>query len=307
MRTIIDMAGRTVNLPNKILRIYAPSPYASTILYSLCPEKVCGHFLPIEDFQKSLLPECLLKLPVIGKITETDAIKMANPDIIIIWGDTKSPIHEKSEIACKNLGIPHIYACAGDLVDLRDYPAVYRFLGEILGIEERAERLAVYCEETLNETAEVVNNIHPQKRPRVYYAEGSDGQQTEFSNSLHAHLLQLVGDVNIHRGILSGHAGMEKLTSQQILDYNPEIIIIWMEEAKNAILNPNSFWAHTSAVKNNKVFMIPKHPFSYFDRPPCFMRILGLKWLLSICYPEYYKKDLERETADFLNIFLNVK
>ena len=59
MRTIIDMAGRTVSLPDKIERIYAPSPYASTLLYSLCPEKVCGNFFPIEEYQKPYLPSCL--------------------------------------------------------------------------------------------------------------------------------------------------------------------------------------------------------------------------------------------------------
>ncbi|MBP5468539.1 MAG: hypothetical protein J6Z11_04770 [Candidatus Riflebacteria bacterium] len=330
MRTISDMAGRTVELPDKINTIYAPSPSASTLLESLCPEMLCGLFFPIEEHQKPYLNPCLLNVPVIGKITEFVAIKKANPDVILIWGDKSNPIHPKSEKAMAELGIPHIYACCDELVDLRDYPAIYRFLGQVLGIEERAEKLAVYCEETLAEASQLVNSVHPQHRPRVYYAEGKDGTQTEYSHSLHAHLLNLIGDVNIHRGTLVGHAGMEQLTEEQLLAYDPELIIVWLKEAyeeitqkieiatplseaRNDVINyggiataPQSeavSWEKISAVKNNRVYQIPVEPFSYFDRPPCFMRILGLKWLLSICYPDLYKKNFEQEKAEFLNLF----
>ncbi len=336
MRTLTDMAGRTVELPNKINSIYAPSPYASTLLMSLCPEKLCGLFFPIEDFQKPYLNPCLLNLPVIGKVTEFEAIKKANPDVILIWGDKSNPIHPKSEKAMAELGIPHIYACCDELVDLRDYPAIYRFLGQVLGIEERAEKLAVYCEESLAEVAELVNSVHPQHRPRVYYAEGKDGTQTEYSHSLHAHLLNLIGDLNVHRGTLVGHPGMEQLTEEQLLAYDPEVIIVWQKEAYERItssssktpsvaygasspnflgahLNANNKanceavdWEKISAVKNNRVYQIPVEPFSYFDRPPCFMRILGLKWLLSICYPEIYKKNYEEEKAMFLKLFFEI-
>ena len=333
MRTLTDMAGRTIELPDKINRIYAPSPYASTLLMSLCPEKLCGLFFPIEDFQKPYLNPCLLNLPVIGKVTEFEAIKKANPDVILIWGNKANPIHAKSEKALAELGIPHIYACCDELVDLRDYPAIYRFLGQVLGIEERAEKLAVYCEETLKEVYELVNSVHPQARPRVYYAEGEDGTQTEFSHSLHAHLLNLIGDVNVHRGTLVGHPGMEQLTEEQLLAYDPEIIIVWLREAYERITKKNGIatastkpcnddinqdgiatpqhivaviWEKISAVKNNRVYQIPVEPFSYFDRPPCFMRILGLKWLLSICYPEIYKKNFEEEKAKFLKLFFEL-
>ena len=317
MRTITDMAGRTIELPDRINKIYAPSPYASTLLMSLCPEKLCGLFFPIEEHQKTFLNPRLLELPVIGKITEFEAIKKAKPDVILIWGDKSNPIHPKSEKAMAELGIPHIYACCDELVDLRDYPAIYRFLGQVLGIEERAEKLAVYCEETLAEAAELVNSVHPQARPRVYYAEGKDGTQTEYSHSLHAHLLNLIGDVNVHRGTLVGHPGMEQLTEEQLLAYDPELIIVWLKEAYEEITQKdeiatasskprndgNKKWSQISAVKNNRVYQIPVEPFSYFDRPPCFMRILGLKWLLSICYPETYKKNFEEEKTKFLNLF----
>ena len=172
-------------------------------------------------------------------------------------------------------------------------------------MEERARQLALYCEEAIKDCFEVVNSIHPQKRPRVYYAEGEAGFNTEFSHSLHAHLLNLVGDVNIHRGNLQGHAGFEQVSEEKISAYDPEVIIVWRRETFNKMKENASFWKKTTAGKNNRIYLIPQMPFNWFDRPPSFMRIICLKWLLKICYPQVYKKDINEETRQFFNLFLN--
>ena len=73
-RIITDMAGREVEIPNKISRIYAPSPYGSAILASIAPDLMVGTMLPIEAEAKKFLPSSLHNLPVIGKYSETQAI-----------------------------------------------------------------------------------------------------------------------------------------------------------------------------------------------------------------------------------------
>jgi iron complex transport system substrate-binding protein len=60
-------------------------------------------------------------------------------------------------------------------------------------------------------------------------------------------------------------------------------------------------------VKENKVYIIPKVPFNWFDRPPSFMRIIGLKWLLSNLYPAAYKSDFNKDARDFYRLFLNIE
>ena len=61
------------------------------------------------------------------------------------------------------------------------------------------------------------------------------------------------------------------------------------------------------AVKDKKVYLIPHAPFNWFDRPPSFMRILGLKWLTNILYPKEYKIDIVKEAKDFYRLFLGVE
>ena len=65
-------------------------------------------------------------------------------------------------------------------------------------------------------------------------------------------------------------------------------------------------WQLLSAVKNKKAYFIPREPFSWFDRPPSFMRFLGLKWLINLTYPEAFKFDMVKETREFYRLFLDI-
>lgn len=65
-------------------------------------------------------------------------------------------------------------------------------------------------------------------------------------------------------------------------------------------------WQNVKAVRQGHVYLIPRHPFNWFDRPPSFMRIMGLKWLANILYPAEYKTDIVKEAKDFYRLFLGV-
>ena len=305
-RIITDMAGREVEIPNKISRIYAPSPYGSAILASIAPDLMVGTMLPIEAEAKKFLPSSLHNLPVIGKYSETQAIMDARVDLILLWAEKAAPFHKKSEQALTPLGIPFIYAVLKDLVDLRDYAPIYRFLGKIIGRESEGELRALYCESVIEKAEKIVNKVHPRERPRVYYAEGADGLSTEFSDSLHAHVLQLAGDVNVFRGRLEGHAGMEPVMFEELERIDPDVILMHSPRLAAAINESGSPWKRLSAVKNNRAKLIPHLPFNWFDRPPSFMRLLGLQWVMSLLYPEHYEDDLIDETLSFFKIFLNI-
>ena len=68
----------------------------------------------------------------------------------------------------------------------------------------------------------------------------------------------------------------------------------------------DSKWKHINAVKNKKVYFLPKGPFSWFDRPPSFMRLLGLKYIVSILHPDLYNMDVYEESKKFYKLFLDL-
>ncbi|MBU1105701.1 MAG: ABC transporter substrate-binding protein [Candidatus Riflebacteria bacterium] len=304
-RRITDMAGREVIVPEVIRTVYAASLYGYTMLCSLAPEMlVATPFLPRDCDRKYLHPN-LHNLPVIEKITDTDGLAAVNPDVVIVWADKENPYHKKSEEALNKLNIPFVYVIVGDLGDLPDYPDAYAFLGKLLGKADRAAKLSEYCQKALQEVAAVVNKIPDRLRPGVYYAECEDGLATEYDDSLHVHLLKLLGDVNVHRGHTTEHKGMEKISFEQITAYNPDVIVAWNRAFTQNILR-DPVWSDIRAVRDCRVYAIPNVPFNWFDRPPSFMRILGLKWLTSCLYPDDYAIDMIKETQDFYSLYLGV-
>ena len=305
-REITDMAGRKVVIPKNLTKVAAPSPYGFAMLYSVAPEKLAGYVMNVSDEAKKYLVPAVHNLPMLGRISNVEAFKEVNPELIIVWGDTRDPIHQPSEERLAQLGIPHVYVCVGDLADLPDYPAAYEFMGKLMNEERRAAKLADYCRDMLKEVDEVMAKTAGTERPKVYYAEGPEGLQTEYDDSLHVHILKLLGDLNVRKGKTTSHGGMEPITVKEVEAYEPDVILAMNKDfAEKVYSDPK--WKNVKAVQNKKVFLVPSLPFNWFDRPPSFMRILGTKWVMSIVYPETYKVDMVKETIKFYKLFLDVK
>ena len=223
-REITDMAGRKVSIPDTIRKVYAPSPYGSYALYSIDPSLVSGLIFPIKEEDKKYVGRSLRDLPVIGSLfgqgqtANIEVLLKARPDLIVMWSAQKSAINEKTEETLKKLNVPYVYAVTESLYE---YPAVYRFLGKVLGREERTEKLASYCQKTLAEAKAAVGRVPVEARPAVYYAEGVDGLSTECNDSIHVELLRIAGDRDVHRCHTSSHMGMEKVSLEQVMHIQP--------------------------------------------------------------------------------------
>jgi iron complex transport system substrate-binding protein len=307
-REITDMAGRNVTLPDSIKKVYAPSAYGSYIMYAIDPALLAGLIFPVREEDKKYFQKDAQNLPVIGSPfgqRQTGSVELllkAKPNLIIMWAAKKSALDEKAEATLKKFNLPYVYAVAESM---DDYPDVFLFLGKLLGREERTERLASYYRRTLSEARAVISSIPPDRRPKVYYAEEADGLSTECDDSIHVELLKLAGDANVHRCHASSHIGMEKLSLEQVKAYNPDVIL-----AQEKVFFDNVFkdpaWRTIKAVKERRVYLIPRAPFNWFDRPPSFMRIIGLQWLMQSLYPSEYRIDIVREAREFYTLFLQV-
>lgn len=306
IKIVKDMLNRTVKIPSSIQKVYAPSPYGAYALYAMNPSLLVGWIFSIDSNNYPFLDEKMKTLPTIGRIFGTgqsanlEVLLSQHPDLIVMWSH-KNEITKKEEEQLKLLNTPIIYVKEENFLD---YPNIFLFLGEVLNQKDRGKTLATYTQNIFKKIKETLEKIPSNEKPKVYYAEGIDGLATECDNSVHVELLKIVGDVNIHRCQTSSHKGLEKISMEKIIQYNPDVILIqeklFFEKIKNSEL-----WKDIKAVKNNQVYLIPKKPFNWFDRPPSFMRILGIQWLMANLYPTYYQIDIEEETKNFYKLFLN--
>lgn len=328
-REITDMAGRTVDIPDSPTCVYTPAPPGGILLYTMDPGIVCGiNFFGLEGKSGGLVGgderaktenvqtvnQDRAKSAVSGaggqsRIVSPEALLRLNPDLVMLFPKSREAAQNKSSdmqttAIIERLGLTYFYAFAGDL---RDYPAVYEFLGEVLQKQERARELADYINNTLKDVSAVVAQIPPEQRPKVYYANGINGLTTVNQDTSHGIIMKLAGDVGVHKttNAMASVAGSEheNISFEQVMAYDPDVIIVQNQLFYNAVMD-NALWQNLRAVQNGRVLWIPRGPLNWVDGPPSFMGALGLKWLMAELYPNYYPVDIVAEALDFYRLFL---
>lgn len=308
-REITDMTGRRVTVPNTIRRVFASSPPATYMLYTIDPTLLVGSNFSAKEQEKRFLRSKFTRLPVAGGIfgqgciVNYEALLALKPDIVLTWSTWGAKTDELFIERMRKAGIPTVFI---RLDRIEDYPEAFRFMGELFGRKERAKKLSAYASDTLLTLARVVAKIPAKERVKVYYAEGTDGLSTEGEKSWHAQLIPLSGGRNVHKGIQRDQSGMEKISMEQVLLYNPDVILTH-ERTFYAALPKDRRWQNVHAVKEKRIYLIPTVPFNWFDRPPSFMRLLGLKWLTNSLYPKRYPLDIRAETKKFYRLFLDTE
>lgn len=305
-REIVDMDGRRVTVPEKISRVYGVSPPVTNILYAMDPLFLTGWNSPLRDEEKLFLAKRLRSLPVVGgwygqgQSANIEILIKSNPDLLLISRWQGASIENKSEEALRRIRKPIVHIRA---LDLPRYADTFRFLGRLLKREERGRRLADYADRSLTGIQRAVAGIPDTKKVRVYYAEGVDGLTTECDRSMHAELINYAGGKNVCQCTQRTEMGMEKTTLEQVLAWNPGVIVA-QERAFYQRVFSDPRWKSIRAVKDHRVYLIPSSPFNWFDRPPSYMRLLGIKWLANILYPERVQLDIVKETREFYRLFL---
>jgi iron complex transport system substrate-binding protein len=303
--TVPDLDGKPVTVPDAPKRVYAMSPPDTLLVYALDPCLLVGWNMPLPGSTQDWLPECAKGLPVLGgffgqgRTPNKEALVAAKPDLVVS-GTMAIPHREFEEFFLK-LGTPVVHVQSDSP---EAYPKALRFLGEVLDRRERGERLSAYAEKTLADIRRGVAGIPRDKRVTVYYAEGDDGLYTDGRGSFHTQVLDLAGAVNVHSAPQTRRVGLDKVTMETVIGYAPQVILTQKPACRDMILS-SPLWRNMPAVKSGRVLLMPSQPFNWLDRPPSFMRLLGLKWMAHALYPEVFPYDMVKETREFAKLFLN--
>jgi iron complex transport system substrate-binding protein len=306
-RTIVDHAGRSVTVPTEINKVFSTSPVGMIMMYSLAPAKLVGwNFELMPENKKYILPE-YQDLPILGgwyanTSCNTEELLKIHPDVIISIGDLNATTISQAESIQNQIGIP-VVAVNSELTKMDQ---TYELLGDLIGEKDRAGELAAYCRQSVSDVVEKAKQIPQEKRLKVYYAEGTAGLETDPRGSQHTQVLDLVGGINVADVPMKGGMGLSTVSLEQILSWDPDVIItatmggLGGKEGmiyKNVTTDPK--WSKLQAVKNNRVYDIPDKPFNWFDRPPASNRIIGVRWLANVLYPDIFTYDIKAEMKDY--------
>ena len=178
-----------------------------------------------------------------------------------------------------------------------------------MGAEEEAEKLAAYAEETFEDIAEM--NVPEEEKIRIYYGNGEDSLETAPAGSEHAQIIDMIHAVNVAdleietdpacrflRSSFSHGSGCDRCKWRAESRYERKL---W----EDAILN-NPDYVSLKAVQEQKVYGTPNAPFSWVDRPISVNRLVGVRWLSGLIYPEYLNYDVDEEVCEFFKLFYHV-
>jgi iron complex transport system substrate-binding protein len=307
-KSVADMDGKRVTLPDQTDRVFGSSPPMSYLIYALNPDKMIGLNFKARNANnradKAFLKPEFLALPVIGSFhgggqsINLETLMAYKPQLVLLWQDDmllKTVRKEIEKTTVPSFMIP--FRKIGDM------PRAFRLAGNAIGEPERGEMLADYSEKIIDEVRSAAAAVKP---ARYYYAEGIDGLSTECDQSFHVEAFNFAGGSNVHKCRQSGLLGLEKISFETLLAYDPDVIIVQNSSVYFDLAN-DPLWQKLRAVKNGRIHRIPADPFNWVDRPPSFMRVIGIQWLATLFHPESYKADLNRRTQEFYELFLDVK
>jgi iron complex transport system substrate-binding protein len=306
-REITDMVGRRVTIPAKIERVYGSGPPPTLMLYAIAPELLIGLNVPMKGDDKSLIRKEARDLPALGsqagggRQLNPEEILAQHPDIVIAWADRLGD-NSKTEESFARIKLPVVFI---KLDTLSQYAQSFRFLGELFGRKAKGDELADYIDNALARVGKAVADIPAPQRLRVYYAESADGLATDCDKSFHAEPILLAGADNVYHCEQATHVGMEKIGLEQIIALQPDLILA-QDRGFAASVADNEGWRNVKAVSERRIIAIPRAPFNWIDRPPSFMRALGIQWLANAFYPSRYPLNLNEETKKFYQLFLGV-
>ena len=310
-REITDMAGRKVTVPTaeNIESVFSAGPVAAIFLYMVAPDKLLGWNYELNDVEKSIILDKYQDLPNfgMGDAVNYEAVIAANPTIAINSGKINDTMVSDCDALSESLGIPVV---AVDN-ELNNSAEAFRFMGELLGVEDHAEELAQYAEQVFTDI-NALSDIPEEKKVSVYFGNGEDSLETAPRGSQHAQILDAINAVNV-ADLELGDGSRVQISAEQLLAWDPDVIVVNGEPkadksgnsaAEDILSNPD--YASLKAVQDQKVYGTPNAPFSWVDRPAGPNRLIGMRWFSALIYPEYIKCDINEEIHKFFDLFYHV-
>ena len=298
-----DSAGRRIDIPDKVRRVFPAGPPASVTLFTVAPEKMLGWTRAPSAAAQAFLPARYAGLSEIGRLTGRgntvnleNVVKLA-PDLVLDVGSTTATYVSLADRVQAQTHIPDVLIGG----HLPQTPQTLRILGGLLGVQQRAEALARYAEAALGEVQQQAAKIPPADRPSLYIARGPHGLESAVAGSIGSEVVDFAGARNVV-GKEAGPRAIVDVSPEQILAWQPDVILT-IDRRFHAAIRTDPVWREVKAVQAGRIHFVPDLPFSWLDDPPAPNRLIGLLWLGKLLYPASFPQDIRTEARRFYALF----
>jgi iron complex transport system substrate-binding protein len=295
-KTITDMAGVQVEVPIKIERIADAWRAHNEVLTMLgVGEKIVATSIPATacPWLHKVNPQMNNAVVCFTTDVNMEELIKTDPDIVFVSVGTKYVD------TIKAAGIPVVQL---NFTDFDSLKACYKLTGEILGKEtsKRADEYIEYLDGKIADLTKVTSKVTD--KPTVLHIASVDPLQVDGATTIIDNWIKVAGGINSAAVDITGN--FKPVSMEQILQWNPDIIILMSSAVKADLVNTDAIWQEVPAIKNNKLYKNPEGAFPW-DRYSA-EEAMQIQWAAKILYPEEFKDlDLVKETINFYKKFMN--
>ncbi|MBK1663407.1 iron ABC transporter substrate-binding protein [Rhodospirillum rubrum] len=302
-RLFRDDADRSLSLPASLGSVLPAGPVAAVWLYTLAPDLMAGWPNTLSADQRALIAPPYADLPVRGRVAlrggtvNLEALASLRPDLILDVGSLDPSYRSVAERVQGQTGIAYALIDGG----LDRVSQTYARLGDLLGRPQRAAELAAWASA---ERAEITRRLPPADRPAiaVYYGRGAKGMESAASGAITTEVIDLLGARNV---VAANGRGLVTISPESLVVARPEVILATDQSFLDA-LRREPRWQSLPAVRAGRLYKVPALPFGWVDYPPAINRLLGLRWLAKLLYPQAFPEPLAPVVRDFFARFYQI-
>lgn len=303
-RIVTDMAGRTVEIPEKLDKVACISgpSYEKVFLLGQADKIV------IKNPGASSSPWALKTYANNKNILKMNAPKDPNIEELIKDGvqtvffwDFPEPL-AKLESSKIPTVVTQISENNPDSVKsfIEFEKKEVRLFGDVLGAEakSKADEWCNYFDEKVKYVTSKTSGIPADKRPKVYYIGGPDALSVFARNSYPEWYIDMAGGVLVSKDTKEEMDAV--VTMEEALKWNPDYIFMGRVEKTDIILKDPK-WSNVSAVKNGNVFLSPDGVM-YWDYGS--EGVLLMEYIAQKLHPDLFKDlNMVSEVKDYYKRF----
>lgn len=302
-RTVVDMTGRSVQIPAEVNRVATNYPALNQAIFMLgdadrivATSKDMRASYPLFTTMYPRLKEISAPFTSGSANANVEELLAAKPDVVFLSAGAKELVPTMERL--------HIPALVFDSFTGPDeMEDGVKLVANVLGGDAvaRADQFTAYYDANVKRVQTATVDILQASRPKVYYTAG-DPLQTEGKASIVETWMNVAGGRNIaaENGI-SSPPTFSTVSFEDVASWNPDVIICREAKTKAAI-QADPRWRNVAAVRDNRVFVSPRGVFIWSVRSA--EAALQPLWAAKMLHPDQVAElDMRKEVKKFYTQF----
>lgn len=303
-RTITDMAGRRVDIPERVEHVACLEVLCYPKMFMLgADDRIAQMYATAAPWMAATNPR-IRSIPTFQGDASVEEMIARKVDVAFFSYNAAQTMDKLAAA-----GIPAIVAqpVAGRLESresfLAESKAMVRLFGQVLGgeAEKRAEDWCAYFDERIRLVTSRVAGIPTDRRVKLYYLRGPQALSTQGRSGYTTWFGELAGAQMVVKD--TALAGKGAVSMEDVVRWNPDVIVVGRQYPLELVLD-DPRWRDIAAVRHGRVQSTPEGVF-YWDGGP--EGVLFMQFIATLLYPELFRDlDMAAEVKAYYARFYRV-